>query len=667
VRGIPPVMRFAAAVIAAGGAVLAGFAASGEFAVFADPPAALLVLAVLTVLAEHVTIRLPLQRDDVSFSPAQLFGFALLMMHGPGAAVAVWACAALLSDLLRRKPAVKLAFNVAQFTLSMAAAGAVLVLLSDLPAAGPTALHASDLPGVFAAGLTGWAVNHALAGIVSALAMGLSLRDWVAQQSPVLFLADGLLLAFSPVVMVVAGQDLALLPLIGIPFAALYVCAREAERRKRDGLHDALTGLPNRTFFAQRVQRALGAADGDAPPSVLLLDVDRFKEINDALGHAAGDLVLVHVACRLRGTVAEPDFVARLGGDEFAILRPRADAREDAALAARIRACLDERVLVGGVHLTAGASVGIATADGDGADDLIRRADVAMYLAKADGGVASYDHARDPYRPERLERMAELREGIPRGELVVHYQPKLSLATGRIEGAEALVRWQHPVHGLLGPGEFIPLAESSDLMEPLTLSVLTSSLDQAACWRRAGFELSVAVNVSAQTLLDRSLAAMIGGLLAERGLDGCALKLEITERTLMRDPARSAAVLEDLNALGIRVSIDDFGTGYSSLALLQRLPVDEIKIDRSFVRDIPDNHNDAAIVNSIVGLGCSLGVEVVAEGVETEAALAHLTELGCHTAQGYLISRPLPADALTAWLGERDVQRDILLGALAQE
>jgi EAL domain-containing protein (putative c-di-GMP-specific phosphodiesterase class I) len=301
-----------------------------------------------------------------------------------------------------------------------------------------------------------------------------------------------------------------------------------------------------------------------------------------------------------------------------------------------------------------GASIGIAHGCGDGMEELIRRADVAMYQAKVGGGIASFDAARDPYRPERLERTAELRDGIPRGELVVYYQPKLSLTTGQIDGAEALVRWQHPRHGLLPPAAFIDLAEGTELMETLTLSVLASALDEAACWRRSGPALSVAVNLSATTLLDRSIASTVSAMLAERGLDGGALKLEITERTLMRDPDRATAVLAELSELGVRVSIDDFGTGYSSMALLQRLPVHEIKIDRSFVGDMTENRSDAAIVRSIVHLGLALGVEVVAEGVETEAVLEQLAADGCHTAQGYFISRPLDARAFRAWLQERE-------------
>jgi EAL domain-containing protein (putative c-di-GMP-specific phosphodiesterase class I) len=287
-------------------------------------------------------------------------------------------------------------------------------------------------------------------------------------------------------------------------------------------------------------------------------------------------------------------------------------------------------------------------------EDLIQRADVAMYQAKANGGIASFDAARDPYRPERLERTAELRRGIPRGELVVHYQPKLTLATGRIDGAEALVRWQHPEHGLLPPAAFIDLAEGTELMETLTLSVLRSGLDEAARWERSGHALSVAVNLSAQTLLDRSLAPTVSAMLTDRGLDGSALKLEITEHSLMRDPDRAAAVLADLSELGVRVSIDDFGTGYSSMALLQRLPVHEIKVDRTFVLHMLENRSDAAIVRSIVHLGLALGVEVVAEGVETAAALEHLAADGCHMAQGYFISRPLDPAAFMAWLGERE-------------
>ena len=647
-----PAYRFAVPVIAGGSVILGVYVLDGRFGELEHAPATLLILMALTIVTEHLPLKLPIANDDVTFSPAQLFGFAVLLGYGSGPAIAAWALAALVSDLLRRRHPVKVAFNVAQFTVAMAAAGEVLEALSGLPSSAKDAIGPGEIPALVFAALTLWATNHVLTAIVSARAMRLGLARWFSRQSGTMFLFDGLLLGFSPIVLIIATHNTALLPLIAVPFLALFYSAREAERRERDGLHDALTGLPNRVQLAHRIERAIWhTGDGAEQPVLLLLDLDRFKEINDALGHAAGDLVLREVADRLRASVGPDDVVARLGGDEFAVLRPRGCADEQAhALALHIRAAVDAPVEVAGVHVTTAPSVGIARGRRDGVDALIRRADVAMYEGKAGAGVAYYDPARDTHGPERLARIAQLREGIPGGELVVHYQPKLSLATGRVEGVEALVRWQHRTEGLLPPGAFMDLVEGTDLMETLTMSVLTMALDQAAAWHRDGRPLSVAVNASAQSLLDRSLPATLAAMLDARGLDGTALKLEITEHTLMRDPERSAGVLEELNALGVQVAIDDFGTGYSSLALLQRLPVHEIKVDRSFVRGMTENRNDAAIVRSIVDLGGSLDVEVVAEGVETAAQLEQLAALGCDAVQGFLISRPLAAYALGDWL-----------------
>jgi diguanylate cyclase (GGDEF)-like protein len=649
-----PVYRLALPVIALG-LGLGALAAPGGLAALSRAPTGLVVLALLTVVTEHVRVKMPHQADEVRFTPAQMFGFALLLMYGAAPAVVVWGAAVLVSDLLSRTAAIKVAFNVAAYSLSMSAAGVVLEALSDLPTADAELLSVANAPGILLAAVALFAVNHGLSAAVTSVATGVTLRDWLAREGATLFVIDALLLAFSPIVVVVCAFEIGLLPLLAIPFLGLYASGREAARRQREALHDALTGLPNRSYFRQRLSRVLEDARGTSQqPAVLLLDLDGFKDINDSLGHGYGDDVLRTTTARLRAVVGARHFIARLGGDEFAVLVAAAEGEPELGyLAARIRAALAEPLRVASLSVSVTASVGIAWADGDGEEAVERRADVAMYMAKAGEGVAFYDHARDPHRPERLERIAQLRAGIARGELEVHYQPKLSLARGEITGIEALVRWRHPQHGLLFPGDFIALAEQSDLMESLTLSVLAASLDQTARWRNRGMPLSVAVNLSAQTLLDLTLPSVVGSMLEARGLGGDALRLEITEHTLMRDPDRSSEVLDGLARIGVGVSIDDFGTGYSSLAILQRLRVQEIKVDRSFVQHMTDNANDAAIVQSTVQLGRTLGLEVVAEGVETQAALEQLAAFGCETAQGFLISRPLPAAQLDAWLAER--------------
>ena len=649
-----PAYRFALPVIAAGACVLAALAAAGEFAPLARSSLGAVALGLVIVASEFLQLRLPRQSNDTRLSSSTLFAFAMLVLYGTGPALAWFCLAVALHDAGRRASPFKAAFNVAQYAIAMAAAGWVLGALSALPAgAGRPPFAAGDVPALVLAAFTLFAINHVLSNTVCSLACGAPLRSRYVGEDALMLLFDWLMVLFAPVVIVVVDVGSWLVPLLALPFVALLFSAREADRRHHDATHDAVTGLPNRSLFRRRIAEELERSrHHDAGVAVLLLDLDRFKEINDALGHDHGDRVLREVAARLRGIVRPGDVVARLGGDEFAILVPcvRSPA-EVTELAERVHTRLADPVVLGELRVAAGASIGIGWGEAGEAEDVVRRADVAMYAAKdSRAGIAVYDAARDPHSPQRLQLVAELREGIPNGELVVHFQPKLSLDSGRVEGAEALVRWQHPCRGLLGPHEFVELAERADLMDALTLSVLRTSLEQACAWARAGTPLSVAVNVSAQTLLYRNLPGTVAGLLDDVGLPGSSLRLEITESSLMRDPDRSAEVLEALRDLGVRISIDDFGTGYSSLALLQRLPVAEMKVDRSFVKDMTENAHDAAIVRSTIDLGRNLGLTVVAEGVETPLALEQLRAFGCHEAQGYLISRPVPADELTAWL-----------------
>ena len=436
---------------------------------------------------------------------------------------------------------------------------------------------------------------------------------------------------------------------------------RQAALNRHQALHDALTGLPNRMLFMDRTTQALLASirEGESV-AVMIMDLDRFKDVNDTLGHHTGDRLLVQVGERLRAQLRAADTVARLGGDEFAILLPRIDGLAAASVvAAKLRAALDEPFELDElqrVHVE--ASVGIATSPGHGhdAEVLLQHADIAMYDAKrAHAGSAVYDPARDQYSPERLALVGELREAIDRGDLVLHYQPKVNLVhpADAVHSAEALIRWEHPERGLLPPAEFIPQAEHTGLMRPLTLWVLEAALRQSQAWREQGRDLAIAVNLSAANLADASLPDDVDALLRRFGVPPERLTLEITESIAMADPVRAAAVLERLDALGVDLSIDDFGTGHSSLAYLKRLPVKELKIDRSFVIGMQDAADDGVIVRSTIDLGHNLGLRVVAEGVEDEDTRRWLGEQGCDVVQGYAISRPLPADRFGAWLDER--------------
>jgi diguanylate cyclase (GGDEF)-like protein/PAS domain S-box-containing protein len=433
---------------------------------------------------------------------------------------------------------------------------------------------------------------------------------------------------------------------------------RQAELNEHQALHDPLTGLPNRLLFGERIGHAITFAERRGTRlAILMMDLNRFKEVNDSLGHQAGDELLKEVGARLRGALRASDTVARLGGDEFGLLLPEPSTNDDVlAVIDRIRHALERPIHVQELPLAIEASIGIAVFPEHGRDAelLIQRADVAMYAAKQESAPFSfYDADTDEYDPARLTLVAELRRAMEERELVLHYQPKAVLEDGEVRSVEALLRWQHPHQGLIFPDSFIPLAQETGLIRPLTLYVVDEALRQCRAWRDEGLGLSVSVNLSMRNLLDLEFPQQVAGLLHHWELDASLLELEITESTMLANPARTKSVLGELHALGIRLSIDDFGTGYSSLAYLRRLPIDEIKIDRSFVMAMDEVADDAVIVRSTIDLGRNLGLEVVAEGVETEATWDKLRELGCNVAQGYFLSRPVPAEKLRAWLEER--------------
>ena len=454
------------------------------------------------------------------------------------------------------------------------------------------------------------------------------------------------------------------LALLGL-YLALFPLLRRVTRRLRghleeiehQALHDGLTGLPNRDLFRRRIDEALAEAQQRRTGvSVLLLDLDRFKEINDTLGHQSGDLLLQALAKRLETLIRDTDTVARLGGDEFAIVSPGAEDEGDAfVLAERIRAGLEAPFALAGLTVEVEASVGIALYPdhGDDVEALIRHADVAMYNGKKTHRPMLYSAKDDHYSPDRLALVGELRRAIANRELVIHYQPRVELATGDVHAVEALVRWDHPERGLLSPGEFLPLAEHTGMIRPLTRYVMDAALADCAGWAQEGLRPGVSVNLSARDLLDADLPREVESLLSKHGVDPTLLEVEITEHTILTDPERARIVLERLRELGVRLSIDDFGTGFSSLGQLKRLPVDVLKIDRSFVLNMEHDDNDDVIVRSTIELGHNLGLRVVAEGVETQETWGRLAQLGCDTAQGFFISRPLPRVVLVEWLKKR--------------
>jgi diguanylate cyclase (GGDEF)-like protein len=410
--------------------------------------------------------------------------------------------------------------------------------------------------------------------------------------------------------------------------------------------------------FRDRIEQAIRHARREGERvAVLMMDLDRFKEINDSLGHYAGDVLLQELGARLEGVLRASDTVARLGGDEFGVLLPgRCDAVEMGTVLAKISAAVEQPIVLQNLPLTTEASIGVAffPEDGEDVDTLLRHADVAMYMAKEDDeSYAYYDPDADTYDPTRLTLVGELRRAIEQNELVLHYQPKALLATGEVYAVEALLRWEHPERGLIMPDDFIPIAQQTGLMKPLTQHVVDMALLQCRAWLDRGLRLPVAVNLSTRNLLDLALPDQIEKLLAKWGVGSELLKFEITESTMLGDPMRAQLVLDRLSTLGIRLAIDDFGTGYSSLRLLRRLPFHELKIDRSFVSKMADDEDDATIVRSTIELGRSLGMRVIAEGVESHELWCRLEALGCEIAQGDFLSPPVPAHALERWLRER--------------
>jgi diguanylate cyclase (GGDEF)-like protein/PAS domain S-box-containing protein len=402
---------------------------------------------------------------------------------------------------------------------------------------------------------------------------------------------------------------------------------------------------------------AIAVGDEDrSPVALLLFDLDRFKEVNDTLGHRVGDVLLQQVGQRLQSAVRASDLVARLGGDEFAVLLPRTDAPTAAGIAADLAGVLEAPFIVEARPIRVDASIGIAVApeQGQDADTLLRCADVAMYQAKRSGtGIGLYSVADDQYRPEHLALLGELRTAIDHGQLVLHYQPKLDLRNGELVGVEALVRWQHPKRGFLPPGEFIPLAEDTGLIYPLSRWVIETALEQQHVWRHEGIQVPVSVNVSRRSLHDPLFPGMVAESLTRWSVSPDALVLEITESSLMADPQRASETLKQVRALGVRISIDDFGTGYSSLASLKNLPVDELKIDQSFVRAMATDTSSRAIVQAIIDLADALNLRTVAEGVENRAAWDALESLFCEIVQGYFVSRPISAADLEVWIREQ--------------
>ncbi len=657
-RGAYLFFGYVALVIVAGWVVIGWSLTEMSWSDFPRMGSGFALMATFVLIAEMRPLLVAGSPDSNGVTITTCFVFAILIHWGWPVAILLQTVATVVGDRAQRRVWWRMAFNTGQYALSWAACAAVLAL-AGLHASpfSPVTLHMVDVWVIVAAGLTYFLVNDVLVSVAVALLSHQNLWKDLRQEFGFQLLSSGALLALAPFVVLALDASVWLVPLLLVPLLAVYKNGQVSLEQEHASLHDSLTGLPNRKYLLLQADEALDAARHEgAGLALCLLDLDRFKEVNDTLGHQVGDRLLQLVAARLRAAVRPTDTVARLGGDEFAVMFRDVDAAEAGQLTRRLIAAFDDVFAGDGMFFDLDVSIGVALHPQHAEDfeALLRRADVAMYLAKHDrSGFRVYDAALDRHSTERLALLGELRRAIDDGQLTLHYQPKAELATGRIVGVEALVRWYHPVRGLIPTDLFVPLAEQTGLMRPLTDHVVALAVRQVAAWREAGIVVSVAINVSVRDLHDPQFAVALRERCEAEGVAAASLQLEITEGTLIDDPARTEEVLRELADFGVALSLDDFGTGYSSLRHLKRLPVREIKIDRSFVQRLHIDADDAAIVRSIIDLGGALGLRVVAEGVETPETWHRLAAMGCDDAQGWYLARPMAPESATAWLLDR--------------
>ncbi len=586
------------------------------------------------------------------------FVFAILLRYDLPLALVLQTLAVVISDGSKGKAVWRTCFNIGQYALSWTAAWGVMhVLGHQASALHPLDLDARDLLPALAGACTFFVVNELLVARAISFKAGENVWETLRPDLGYELLTTGALLALGPLVALSMQAGPAFVPLLVPSLMAVYAVGSVALRSEQQAMSDGLTGLANRKRLSERA--ALAIQEG--PVALVLLDLDRFKEVNDTLGHHVGDQLLMVVAHRLESSLRPGDTVARLGGDEFALLLPGADGPAASLAADRAREVLAEPFSLGGLLVEVAASAGVAVSPqhGTALDELLQHADVAMYLSKDSGEVEIYEAARDQNSPSRLVLLGELRRALDGDELELHFQPQADLASGRVVGVEALVRWRHPDRGLVPPDDFVPLAERSGLITLLTAWVLDAGLRQLAAWRAQGWDLSLAVNVTVKDLCGDHLVDHVVAGLARYAVPASAVQLEVTEGSLFTDSPRARQTLTRLQALGVSLSLDDFGTGWSSLVQLRSLPVSEIKVDRSFVSRMDSDPGDLAIVTSVIDLARGLGMRVVAEGVEDDATRQRLELLGCDRAQGWWLSQALPASELTPWLATRLAAADV--------
>jgi diguanylate cyclase (GGDEF)-like protein len=654
VRPSPELHRFVWVVVAAGLVVTAGSLVEASWPMWSANGLVITALLVAGIVGgEWLPARIWRGDNFREYTFSGTFTVALIITGPFWLALLVQTGALLFEEIRQRRPLLKVAFNLSQYALSMAVARLVYSALTSQSFGGYSARFSTDqlVPSLVAAAVY-FLVNVLLISAVLALANDEPLAGSVVGHLRDEISMTTMLLCVAPVVVLSLQFSVLTAPLCLLPIAAVRQAARSAAKSDVQAMHDSLTGLPNRLLLMLRSRRIVERSREGEQTGLLLLDLDHFKEINDTLGHHVGDELLRLVSGRLLAVVREGDTVARFGGDEFAVLCPGlTDVAVAQELAQRLVDALAEPFALEQISLHVGASVGIALLPmhADKVDQLVQRADVALYQAKKErGSTRTYDSKHDFNSLERLALVEELRAGM-RTQLVLHYQPKCRASDGAMIGVEALVRWQHPVRGMLFPDTFLPAAENSGLIVPMTMLILREALHQVRRWQELDLHLNVAVNISPRHLADVQLPGQVQALLEAEGLPGSVLTFEVTENSIMSDPARAAEVLRELRILGIGVSIDDFGTGYSSLAYLRDLSATEVKIDKTFVINASTSPRDLAIVKAAADLGHSLGLQVVAEGIEDTTTAGLMVQSGCDILQGYLILRPAPPEELVSW------------------
>jgi diguanylate cyclase (GGDEF)-like protein len=615
------------------------------------------IMSVALVVGELRPIPISRGGDNTDYiTISTTFAVALVILGPVGVAIIAQCLAVVLDYFPNRSRPRNLLFNVSQYALTVMAARGVYGLVAGVPFSGPfQSFNPSDvrcLTASFLAGLTFLVVNHALISTVVALQHGFAVWGVVVADIKFQSLTSAVLVSMGPMAALVVETQWLMLPLLGAPLIAVYRSAELAVDRERQAKHDNLTGLANRELFRERSVPALHHAQrSDQKLAIMMIDLDHFKNINDTLGHQVGDELIIEVARRIDEAKPVGATVARLGGDEFAVLLPDVpDLSVAEDVATYLLSVLSKSFAAGGVRLAVQGSIGISIAPdhGDDVHTLMKCADIALYEAKRERArYFTYRPEDDVVNtPQRLSLVAELLSAVDDGQFFLEYQPKLDLMTGGIVGVEALVRWNHPTRGIMRPDDFIPLAESTGLISPITWFVIDRALCQVREWNTLGHDVSMAINLSVRHLTDMSLPDRIAIALSRWQVAPDRLVIEVTESSVMTDPKRAIGVIQHLRRLGVSVAVDDYGTGQTSLAYLRRLDIDELKIDRSFMMKLDKASSDAIIVRSTIELGHNLGLRIVAEGIEDAATLAWLADLGCDIGQGYHIGRPMNAEAV---------------------